>query len=120
MYLIKKRLKKILNDSNLEYNIPKISVKKVAYKKDKNFLTPSEYSESKLKKIVGDKKDIKINLEYWNYNYCTYDNLDKETVDFLSRNLDILVEDLKKICYRSSCSEHFDARSLAKHLFNKK
>ena len=95
MYLIKKKLRKLLNDSNLEYKIPKTSVKKIAYTNKEILLKSSDYTESKLEKLVKNKKKVKINLEYWNYNYCTYDNLDEDSINFLSSNLDILVDDLK-------------------------
>lgn len=97
IYLIKKELAEFLNKANMKHNIETTTIRPVAeiiYKnKKKKFLDFDNYSEDFLKKLVEDKKRIVyVDLEFWNYNYCTKDNINREeSLNFLE-NVDIVVE----------------------------
>lgn len=93
MYLIKKELVEILKNGKLNYEIPSFKIRKVAYDKKGILLKSSDYTEEKLEKLVRKKKNIKVNLDYWNYNYCSYENIPEDMIEKLS-NTEILVDNM--------------------------
>ena len=99
IYLIKKELIEILTDSKLKFNIDndiKRPVAKIITKEDKNnYLLYEDYNEEILEKLVS-KKNVYIDLEFWNLNYCTKENIEKSLVNNFINNLEVLVDNSLK------------------------
>ena len=97
IYLIKNELIEILKNTNFEYYIPNENtapVAEIVYKDNKRkFLDFDNYTEENLKEILKNKKRIVyVNLDFWNYNYCSKNNIDREVSEEFIQNLPIVVE----------------------------
>lgn len=94
IYLAKKELIDILNKSKLEYKIESDTGRNIAIDKNGKYMTFSEYSEENLKKLVINRKNIFVDIEFWNYNYCSGNNLDPYIVDEFIEKLSVAVNSL--------------------------
>ena len=96
IYLAKKELRSILAKSKLKYTMDLNLDRHVAIDKNGKYLSYDDYSEETLQNLVESRKNIYVDLEFWNYNYCTSKNLDpgieKEIID----NLSVIVRSLKE------------------------
>ena len=96
IYLAKKELKNILDKSKLKYSLPLDLDRHVAVDKNGNYMSYNEYSEEKLQKLVESKKKLYVDIEFWNYNYCTSENLDPSIENGIIDNLTVIVKSLKE------------------------
>ena len=97
IYLVKTELINLLKDTNLIYEISNENIRPVAeiiYKDDKKkILDFDNYTEENLKEILKNKKRVVyVNLDFWNYNYCTKENIDKNSAEDFIQNLNVIVE----------------------------
>lgn len=97
IYLIKKELIDILKDSNLNFRVENEQLKPVAeivYSGGKSkYLDFDNYSEDVLKQILKNKKRVVyVDLEFWNYNYCTRENINPEYSSKIIEKLSVLVD----------------------------
>jgi len=90
IFLIKKELKEVLEkllekdySIDLDYFQPIAKLKKPIYF--------SDYSEKKLQEIA--EKKGKITLEFWNFEYCSKENIFLEELDSVIQTLDYRVKD---------------------------
>lgn len=86
IYLIIKKLQKVLTKSKTEFALDPI----VAYDRETgfNYMLLSDYDDKELKKLVlQKKKDIVVNYCYWNYKYCDKNNLSEKDKDFLLKKI---------------------------------
>lgn len=97
IYLAKKELSEILDKSTLKYNIHLPVYKKVAtFGKDKNILKFKDYNEETLEKLIKKHKTAIVNSDFWNYNYCTYKNVDPKISKTFVNNIEEIVDNLGK------------------------
>ena len=95
VYLAKNELKKILENSNLKYKLDIVDPKTVAENKKGSVMDFENYSEEKLMDLVKNRKNIIVNSDFWNYNYCNINSIDPSILQEISNNLDIIVRNLK-------------------------
>lgn len=96
IYLAKKELTGILNRSKLLYRMDLNLDRHVAIDKNGKYLSYDDYSEEKLQELVEKRKNIFVDVEFWNYNYCTHKNLDPNISDEFIDNLTVMVRSLKE------------------------
>lgn len=96
IYLAKRELRNILDKSKLKYSLELNLDRHVAVDKEGKYLSYDEYSEERLKDLVKSSKNIYVDLEFWNYNYCTSENLDPTISDEFIDNLSVVVRSLKE------------------------
>ena len=90
---MKNNLIEILKKGNLDFNIELDTSRFVAQVPEKGILTYTEYTEENLKTIVEKNKKCYVDLEFWNYNYCNFKNLNPvHTSDFLE-NIDFIISE---------------------------
>lgn len=95
IYLAKKELADLLEGSHLKFDIKlDFSKKIVAENKNGKELKFQDYTEENLKKMVAGKKNVYVNLDFWNYNYCTDLNIDPEVSGNFINNLSVVVKSL--------------------------
>ena len=95
IYLAKKELRNILDKSKLKYSLDLNLDRYVAVDKKGKYLSYDEYSEESLQNLVESRKNIYVDLEFWNYNYCTANNLDpsvsEEFIDNILYEKDLFI-----------------------------
>jgi len=96
IYLAKKELKEILDKSKLSYKMDLNLDRYIAIDKKESYLIYENYTEEKLQKLVETRKNIFVDLEFWNYNYCTHKNLDPNISNEFINNLTVIVRSLKE------------------------
>ena len=96
IYLAKKELRNILDKSKLKYTLELNLDRHVAVNKKGDYLSYDDYSEESLRNLVESKKNIYVDLEFWNYNYCTANNLDPSVSEEFIGNLTVLVRSFKE------------------------
>ena len=96
IYLAKKELRNILDKSKLKYTLELNLDRHVAVNKKGDYLSYDDYSEESLRNLVESKKNIYVDLEFWNYNYCTANNLDPSISEEFIGNLTVLVRSFKE------------------------
>ena len=90
---MKKRLIQILQKSKYDFNIDLDTDRIVAEIPNKGIMTFENYTEENLKTLVKKNKKCYVDLEFWNYNYCSSKNINPiHTTDFLE-NLDFIIEE---------------------------
>ena len=94
IYLAKKELIDLLEKNNMKHNM-KLSPGKVVAKTKNTTMKLKDYTEEKLEKLVKSKKSVTVNIEFWNYNYCTNRNIDSSVAEDFINQLDVTVENLK-------------------------
>ena len=97
IYLIKKELIDILKDSNLNFRVDNEQLKpvtEIVYSGGKSkYLDFDNYSEDVLKQVLKNKKRVVyVDLEFWNYNYCTKENINPEYSSKIIEKLSVLVD----------------------------
>lgn len=85
IYLIVKKLQKILTDEKTLFVLNPV----VAYDKETgfNYMMLSDYDDTALKKLVLQNNNIIVNYCYWNYKYCTKNNISEKDKDYLLRKI---------------------------------
>jgi len=96
IYLAKRELKDILDRSKLKYSLPLNLDRHVAVDKNEKYLTFEDYDEEVLQNLVEKRKNIYVDLEFWNYNYCNSNNLDPNIAEEFIDNLTVIVRSLKE------------------------
>lgn len=96
IYLSKKELKDILDKSKLKYKLSLNLDRNIAVDKNGNYLSYDMYTEEKLQKLVETKKNLYVDFEFWNYNYCTSENLDPSMAENMIENLNVVVRSFKE------------------------
>ena len=96
IYLAKKELRNILDKSKLKYSLDLNLDRHVAVDKKGKYLSYDDYSEESLQNLVESKKNIYVDLEFWNYNYCTANNLDPSVSEEFIDNLTVIVKSFKE------------------------
>tara|TARA_R110001592_G_scaffold18816_17_gene77910 strand:- start:35904 stop:36824 length:921 start_codon:yes stop_codon:yes gene_type:complete len=96
IYLAKKELRSILDRSKLKYTMELNLDRHVAVDKNGKYLSYEDYSEEDLQKLVETRKNIFVDLEFWNYNYCSSDNLDPRVSEEFIDNLTVIVRSFKE------------------------
>lgn len=97
IYLARKELIDFLDKTELGYNMKNdISrpIAEIVYKNNKKkFLDFDNYSEDNLKSLLENKnRVVYVDLEFWNYNYCKKENINKESSNDFIENLNVEVE----------------------------
>ena len=96
IYLAKKELRSILDKSKLSYTMDLNLDRHVAVSKNGKYLSYNEYNEKALENLVESRRNIYVDLEFWNYNYCTGENLDPSIADEFIDNLTVIVTSFKE------------------------
>lgn len=96
IYLSKKELRDILDKSKLKYDLPLDLNRHVAIDNKGKYLSYDNYTEENLKELVETRKKIFVDFEFWNYNYCTPENLDPNISEDLIDNLTVVVKSFKQ------------------------
>ena len=94
IYLAKKELINILEKSRLEFKLPLKQKKRIVVYENKVLMDFKDYNEEDLEKLIKKRKKATIDYEFWNYNYCTFKNLDPCISENFISNLDIVVNNL--------------------------
>ena len=95
IHLAKNKLKSILRNSNLEYKINTDIVNYVAEVPGKGILDFEDYTEEELKKLVKKNKKTYVDIEFWNYNYCRYNNINPVITEKILEQFDFFPENYK-------------------------
>ena len=95
IYLAKKKLKNILNNGILNYDINMEKIKHVAEVPSKGILDYQDYNEENLKNLVKKNKTVYVDIEFWNYNYCQYKNINPIITENILEQFDFLPNDYK-------------------------
>jgi len=95
IYLAKKKLISILENSSLEYKIDIDLIKHVAEVPGKGILDFEDYTEDELKKLVKKNKKTYVDIEFWNYNYCNYNNINPVIAQDILEQFDFFMENYK-------------------------
>ena len=95
IYLAKKELINILEKSSLDFKIPISKKKKLVVYNKKILLEYKDYNEEDLERIIKKYKKAIIDFEFWNYNYCSYNNLDSVISENIINDMDTIVGSLK-------------------------
>ena len=96
IYLAKKELRNILDKSKLKYSLDLNLDRYVAVDKKGKYLSYDDYNEENLQNLVESKKNLYVDLEFWNYNYCTSNNLDPSVSEEFINNLTVIVRSFKE------------------------
>lgn len=90
---MKKKLIHILDKSGLDYNVEFDTDRMVAQVPGKGVLTYNDYTEENLMTIVKKNKKCYVDLEFWNYNYCSFKNLNPLHVSDFLENVNFIISD---------------------------
>ena len=88
---MKKNLIEILEKGNLDFNIEHDTSRMVAQIPGKGVLTQDDYTEENLRQIVKNNKKCYVDLEFWNYNYCTFKNLNPVHISDFLENINFII-----------------------------
>jgi hypothetical protein len=88
---MKRNLIETLKKGNLQFNIEFDTQRIVAQVPNKGVLTYDDYSEENLREIVKNNKTCYVDLEFWNYNYCTFKNLNPVHISDFLENVDFII-----------------------------
>ena len=94
IYLAKKQLVELLDKSKLDYSVVLDNGRNIAATKKGKILDYDNYTEEKLQHFVEKNKNCYVDIEFWNYNYCTSRNLDPEISCSFVDNLNVVVKNL--------------------------
>ena len=83
IYLVKRELSDLLTKYKGEYSIGMDILRHVANVVDKGYLDFKDYSEEILEKLVRRRGTVYVDLEFWNYNYCKFENIDPDFSEML-------------------------------------
>ena len=92
IYLVKKELSELLEGYIGDYSIGLETLRHVAHVVGKGYLDFNDYTESILEKLVKRKGKVYVDLEFWNYNYCTFENIDPEFAEILLEKSERILE----------------------------
>lgn len=88
---MKKRMIQILKKSRYDFHVELDNNRLVAEVPGKGLMTFEDYTEDNLKTLVKNNKKCYVDLEFWNYNYCSSKNINPiHTQDFLE-NLNFII-----------------------------
>ena len=59
------------------------------------YLNFADYSENELRQLVTENKDVIVQEEFWNYDYCDYKNINPEVSDIFIERLKVIIDDYK-------------------------
>lgn len=76
IYLVKQELTDLLRGYKGDYSVGLETLRHVAHIPGKGYLDFSDYTEEILEKMVKRRKDVHVDIEFWNYNYCKFQNID--------------------------------------------
>ena len=81
---MKTQLIDILQKGHLKYNIDLDTNRIVAEVPGKGVMPYEDYTEKNLQEIVAKNRKSYVDIEFWNYNYCSFRNINPVHVgDFL-------------------------------------
>ena len=93
IYLVKKELTELLEGYNGDYSAGLDTLRHVAHVPGKGYLDFNDYTEKILEKLVKSGKKIYVDLEFWNYNYCKFENVDPDFTETLVEKNEKIFED---------------------------
>jgi hypothetical protein len=95
IYLMKTQLINILKEGNLKFNIDTETDTIIAEVPGKGVIPFEDYSEEKLREVVKKNKKCYVGIEFWNYNYCSFENINPVYVDDFLENINFIIKDKK-------------------------
>ena len=90
---MKKNMIELLEKGNLDFHINNDTSRIVAQVPGKGVLTYDDYTEENLQQIVKNNKKCYVDLEFWNYNYCTFKNLNPVHISDFLENINFIITD---------------------------
>lgn len=90
---MKKNMIELLEKGNLDFHINNDTSRIVAQVPGKGVLTYDDYTEENLLQIVKNNKKCYVDLEFWNYNYCTFKNLNPVHISDFLENINFIITD---------------------------
>ena len=90
---MKKRLIQSLEKSKYDFHVELEENRLVAEVPGKGIMTFEDYTEDNLNTLVKNNKKCYVDLEFWNYSYCSSKNINPvHTQDFLE-NLSFIIQE---------------------------
>ena len=90
---MKKNMIELLEKGNLDFHINNDTSRIVAQVPGKGVLTYDDYTEENLRQIVKNNKKCYVDLEFWNFNYCTFKNLNPVHISDFLENINFIITD---------------------------
>jgi len=91
IHLMKKKLIDLLERGNLDFNIEFDVDRVVARVPNKGVLSYEDYTEETLEQLVRKNRKCYVDLEFWNYNYCTFKNLNPVHISDFLENVNFII-----------------------------
>lgn len=92
---MKKQLIDILEKGHLKYNISLDTNRIVAEVPGVGVMPFEDYSEKNLQEIVAKNRKCYVDIEFWNYNYCSFRNINPVHVGDFLENVNFIIKDKK-------------------------
>ena len=89
---MKKELTDLLQSYPGNYSVKLDTLRHVAHVVEKGYLDFKNYTEDILEKLVRRKGTVHVDLEFWNYNYCNFKNIDPDFSEMLIEKSKIILE----------------------------
>jgi len=92
IYLVKRELTDLLQSYIGDYSVKLDTLRHAAHVVGKGYLDFKDYTENVLERLVKRKGKVYVDLEFWNYNYCRFENIDPEFSDMLIEKSKTILE----------------------------